>query len=153
MPAKTPRLFCAVDSMPKLVLDVTGGERWVVSGPQRAITCKEAFHYSTFEGTHLEGGPVFAEAGRARSARSPTVRSGPVDAQPPLLFSANRSGRQRISAELQKHFEEKRQRTLASMTAQRVCTKEEGEKDRRKVHEVAEQHDEPGVERRWPFPV
>ena len=24
MPAKTPHLFCAVDSMPKLFLDVTG---------------------------------------------------------------------------------------------------------------------------------
>jgi hypothetical protein len=28
------------------------GERRAVSGPQRAITCKEAFVYSTLEGTH-----------------------------------------------------------------------------------------------------
>ena len=124
-----------------------------MSGPQRAITCKEAFIYSTFEGTHLEDAPGFVEAVRARSGGSPTVRSGHMDAQPPLLFSANRSARQQISAKLQKQFEGKRQRTLASRTAQRVCTKEEVEKDRRKVHEVAEQHDEPGVERRWPFPV
>ena len=99
------------------------------------------------------GRPGFAEAGRTRSTGSPTVRSGPVDAQPPVLFSADRTGRQRISAELQKQFDGKRQRTLASRTARRVCTKEEVEKDRRKVHEVAEQHDEAGVERRWPFPV
>ena len=124
-----------------------------MSGPQHAITCKEAFIYSTFEGTHLEDAPGFAEAARARSGGSPTVRPGHVDAQPPLLFSANRSGRQRISAELQKQFEGKRQRTLASRTAQRVCTKEEVEKDRRKVHEVAEQHDEASVERRWPIPM
>ena len=89
-PAKTPHLFCAIHSMQKLFLDVTEGERWAVSGPQRAITCKEVFVYSTFEGTHLVGALGFAEAAHTRSAGSPTVRSGTKDAQPPLLFSTNR---------------------------------------------------------------
>jgi hypothetical protein len=94
-----------------------------------------------------------AEATRARSAGSPTVRSGHVDAQSHLQCSANRSGRQWISGELQKQFKWKRQRTLASRTARRVCTKEEGEKERRQVHDVAERPDEAGVERWWPTPM
>ena len=47
-----------------------------MSGPQRAITCKEAFIYSTFEGTHLEDGPGSPKP----AAHAPLAlrRSGPV---------------------------------------------------------------------------
>ena len=75
---------------------------WAVSGPQRGINCKEAFA----EAEAAEGPPKArrrpAEAARARSSGSPTVRSGPVDAQPPLQCTANRRGRQRTSTGLQK---------------------------------------------------
>ena len=75
---------------------------WAVSGPQRGTICKEAFAYHTIGWTHRDGGLGPAEAARARSSGSPTVRSGPVDAQPPLQCTANRGGRQRISTRLQK---------------------------------------------------
>ena len=68
-------------------------ELWAVSGPQRGINCKETFVYSTLGGTHREDGPGPTEATHARSSGSPTVRSGPVDAQPPLQCTANRGGR------------------------------------------------------------
>ena len=41
----------------------------------------------------------------------------------------------------------------SSSTTPPVCTMEGWEKGRRIVHEVAEQHDEAGVERRRPIPV
>jgi hypothetical protein len=41
----------------------------------------------------------------------------------------------------------------SSSTTPPVCTTKEGENGRRKVHEVAEQHDEAGVERIQPIPV
>ena len=105
MQAKTPHLFCAVLSMQKLFLDIIGGNvEQCSSGPQRGIACKEAFSNATLEGTHLEDASGPAEAAHAHSAGSSTVRSGPVDAQPPMQCSANGSGRQRISAELQEHF-------------------------------------------------
>ena len=75
---------------------------WAVSGPQRGINCKEAFVYFTLGRTHRDGGLGPAEAARARSSGSPTVRSGPVDAQPPLQCTANHGGRQRISIGHQK---------------------------------------------------
>ena len=51
-PAKTPHLFCAVHSMPKLFPDVTTGNE-----PQRGITHTKALVYFTLEGTHVEDAP------------------------------------------------------------------------------------------------
>ena len=77
-------------------------ERWAVSGLQRGTTCKEA----VARRMPAEGPPKArrrpAEAAHARSSGSPTVRSGPVNAQPPLQCTANRGGRQRISTGHQK---------------------------------------------------
>jgi len=41
----------------------------------------------------------------------------------------------------------------SSSTTPPVCTTKGGENGRRKVHEVAEQHDDAGVERRQQIPV
>ena len=87
-------------------------ELWAVSGPQRGTTCKEAFAYHTIGWTHRDGGLGPAEAARARSSGSPTVRSGPVDAQPPLQCTANHGGRQRISLDTRSRLCGKRRWTL-----------------------------------------
>ena len=113
----------------------------------------EGISRHALEGTHRKDAPGPAEAVRARSSGSPTIQSGRVDAQPPLQYAANRGGRQRIIAALQSGVNWKRRWTLASRTTPPVCTTEGWKKDRRKVHEVTEQHDEAVVERRWPIPV
>ena len=75
---------------------------WAVSGPQRGINCKEASKPPKARRRPPKARRRPAEAARARSSGSPTVRSGPVDAQPPLQCTANRGGRQRISTGHQK---------------------------------------------------
>ena len=85
---------------------------WAVSGPQRGINCKEASKPPKARRRPPKARRRPAEAARARSSGSPTVRSGPVDAQPPLQCTANHGGRQRISLDTRSRLCGKRRWTL-----------------------------------------
>ena len=87
-------------------------ELWAVSGPQRGINCKEASKPPKARRRPPKARRRPAEAARARSSGSPTVRSGPVDAQPPLQCTANHGGRQRISLDTRSRLCGKRRWTL-----------------------------------------